>query len=272
MSAIRREGPDGFEIELRALATGGLLDRARRLLDPEDPEITPERVGLALRAVMGRCRQRQVDGGRLVWNDYTVFLALADHETLRPLAASMSEGLLRTLEQERARLGASLVGPLVVRLRCDRDAPLEPGRAFVRARFEPVTATTPAPGELTLRAPELQAGMDKTRRVAEALSAVRLCWLDQRRLLPLGETRLGRPHEGAPPGFLPLLGADAHVNRVQLHLIIEGERVAVHRPPDANPVVVDGAPLAPGAKLALERLPASLALSGGALTLRLERA
>ncbi len=274
MSAVRRvSGQDTFEIDLGQLAAEGLLGRARRLLAAAEDEITPEQVGRAVVAVMRACKQRHVDGRPLVWNAYTIFLSLDDHETLRPLERALHEGLLGAVTQERARLRADMVGPVELRLRCDREAPLARGRLVVRARFEPGRLDEIVAGDLTIRAPEPAAAVEPTRRVAEQSGRLRLRWLDQTQALPLGQTLLlGRPHPSPPAGFVPLLGADSRCNRVQLQIVADAEIVTFTRPPDANPVQVDGALLAPGARLVVQHLPVTVVLSGGALTLRVERA
>lgn len=274
MSAVRpAEGKDTFEVDLGQLATEGLLGRARRLIGSEDTEATPELIGRAVRAVMGRCRQRHVDGRPLVWNVYTIFLSTEDHETLRPLERALSEGLLSALEDERTRLGADVVGPLDVLVRCDRDAALSAGFAVIRAHFEQGRPeASAAPSDQTLRAPEPLDGVEPTRRVAEHEGGLRLSWLDQSVSFPVGQTLLiGRPHPGAPLGFVPLQGADSRVNRVQLQISADADAVTFVRPDDANPVQVDGALISRGARLVVVLLPVTITLSAGALTLRLER-
>lgn len=275
--AIRRlDAPDTFEVELAALAAEGLLGRARRLLgEAEEPEITPEAVGRALRAVMRACRQRDVSGRPLVWNAYTLFLAEDDRDRLRPLEALLTRGLLAAMEEERARLGAGMVGSPALRLLCDPSAPLAPGRIVIRARFEPdrEELPLPRPGELTVRSPEPAPAVEPTRRVPETpAGALRLRWGGAEATLGLGLTRLGRPHPDAPAGFLPLTGADSRVNRVQLALDVAADQVTILRPPEANPVVVDGALIPPGGRLVIQHLPVRVSLSGDALTLVLERA
>lgn len=271
----RRSG-DRFEVDFADLAAEGILGRARRLLGTDEVEVTPEFVGRAVREVMRACRQRHVDGRRIVWNEYVIFLSSEDRERLRPLDGVLTAGLLAAVRQERDRLGADMVGEPVLRIRCDRDAPLQPGTAVIRPRFEPDRRTgADADDEITVRAPEFTPD-EATGRVPEpeAGPRLRLCWLEHSALLAPGRpVRLGRPHPGAPAGdFVALTGADSRINRVQLAISAEDGVLTISRASEGNPVVVDGHLVQPGGKLAITRLPVSIALSGDALTLTLERA
>lgn len=83
---------------------------------------------------------------------------------------------------------------------------------------------------------------------------------------------MGRPHRGAPPGFIGLTGASAKINKKQAWIEVGPGGVTIGRGAGANPVEVNDTPLGRGTQVTVTDFPARLSLSNGELNLVLERA
>jgi hypothetical protein len=270
MNGIRKLGPQAFDVDLGAF--DGFL--ARWFGGPV--AVDPFRVGSALRAVMGACDVRTATGRSLLWNDYRVFLRPADWEGLRALGRRTQEDLASILLEEVHRQNAEIVGVPLIRLLVDEaeggDA-VAAGHVVVRVAFsEPADLAAVPDDGMTIRvgAPGARPAVahvpapsrsDATQRVEEPGPGARLAWPGGQAWAPLGaRVLLGRPHDGAPPGFVPLVGAGATVNKVQAWIEVQRDGVRIGRLSQANPVQVDGRVLQPGGDVDVAR---------GAVVLRL---
>jgi hypothetical protein len=215
-----------------------------------------------------------------------VILARADFGLVRALQGPLERDLGEALAAEAAATGAELVGELRVSVVYDEADELRAGEAVVRVGFV-ATAELRAvdAGELTVRFDAGQLGglMKAVGSVETVIvqdsgaapRAYRLRWPHGEATLALGATFvLGRPHPGAPAGFVSLTGASAKINKQQLWLTpIAGGgggagAVRIGRLASANPVHVGGAALAPGEER-MVTTPAEIALSRGELVLTL---
>lgn len=263
------EAPDRFRVDFAKVPRGrGWKDLLAVGTGRRPVVVDGYAIGQAVVAALGACPFRNAAGAPQVWNEYRVFLARADHDRLRPVEQSLQSELGPMLYQELLRTGATTVGALTVRLLVDDADEVEPGSAMLHARHVPdAQADAAAPGEMTVRVDKLKPPPPPTptQRVGGVVLRTPggdLSLTDGVRYV------LGRAHPEAGADHLALPNAPARVNRRQVSVRVLGERLEVGREPgETNPVVVNGAPLAPGASVEVP-LPAEIVLSGGALTLQ----
>lgn len=271
--SVRKIGPNTFDVDVGAF--DGFLSRWFK----GPVAIDPFRVGAALRAVMRSCDVRTATGRPLLWNDYRVFLRPQDWEGLRALGRRTQEDLGTILLEEVHSQNAEIVGVPTVRLLLDEghgaDA-VAPGHVVVRVAFTEAAELAAIPDDgMTIRvggpvrppaaaspAPVVSSAGDHTQRVEEPGLGARLTWVGGHGWAPLGaRVLLGRPHDGAPPGFVPLVGAGATVNKVQAWIEVQRDGVRIGRMAQGNPVQVDGRVLQPGGELDVPRARLALRLS-----------
>lgn len=274
---VERDGAEQFRVSFAALAHKVVKGHPRGA----PPQIDPYLIARAVAEVMAACTFRSAKGQRLLWNDYRVILARADFALVRALAGPLERDLGEVLAAEAAQSGAELVGELRVSVVYDEGDDLPPGEAVVRVAFAAETKQAEvAAGELTMRfdAGKLggllrAVGAVETVIVNDsgaAPRALRLRWPGGEAALTLGTPYvLGRPHPGAPAGFLSLTGASPKINKQQLALtVLATGAVRLARPATANPVHVAGAALAPGEERVVNA-PVEISLSRGELVLTL---
>jgi hypothetical protein len=266
--------PQVFLVDWSALRTGrNPWKRASKAA------VDPFLVAKAVKGVMRQCPNRTATGGPLVWNDYAVFLDLADWYRIKKLEGTLVRDLGGVVEKELADLKAEMVGPLNVRLLRDESGNVRPGSAVLKVDFiEAERLAAPNPDEMTVRVgrPAARSLTDPpTERVPEFAAdgtRLRVQWERGSTTVPSG-TRvvLGRPHTPASPGFVPLTGAAGKINKRQLWIEAGGGGVIIGRFSQANPVEVAGRLVQQGGQIAVDRFPVQVTLSNGEMKLTIDR-
>jgi hypothetical protein len=260
--AIEANGPDQFRVRFADLA------KTRR---GEPVQIDPFLIAQAIALVMRECTIRSAAGKPLVWNDYRLIMARADHERIRPLTAALERDLQAVLAQEAAARKAELVGALRVTVVADEADELAHAQAVVRTAFVPTAQlSAPRAGELTMRfdawdAPKVPTPGSQTVFVDDR-AAHTLRWAGGHAPLPATTVILGRPHAEAPNNFIALTGAPPTVSKQHVFITLTDSGIKVGRFPKANPVHVNGELVEPGAEVEVA-LPAEISLSRGDLTI-----
>lgn len=279
MNILVRDGAEQFRVHFATLAHKVVKGAPRG----GPVQVDPFLIARAVAEVMAACTFRSAKGRRLLWNEYRVILARADFALVRALQGPLERDLGEALAAEAASTGAELVGELRVSVVADEADELAAGEGVVRVGFVPTAQlAAPVTGELTVRFDAGQlgglmkaVGSSETVIISEVGAAprrYRLRWQHGEATLAFGATFvLGRPHPGAPEGFVALAGASAKINKQQLWIATAPGGVRVGRFDAANPVHVGGEALAPGAELAVTvAAPLQIALSRGELVLTLE--
>lgn len=277
MAAVRNETSDQFRVNL------GELARARR---GAPVQVDPFLIARAIAQVMHACTVRSAAGRPILWNDYRMILARQDFELVRALQGPLERDLSSVLAQEVTARAAELVGELRVTVVFDEADELPAGEAVVRVGFVPTRElAAPRAGELTVRfggwavAGEIAArppgGGADTVFVHDSPSgagdACVLRWPGGEVPLAIGtQVMVGRPHPGAPSGFVALAGAGPKVNKHHFWIAVGHQGIRVGRPAAANPVHVNGQALAAGQELEIA-LPAEISLSRGDLVVTAKR-
>jgi hypothetical protein len=103
-------------------------------------------------------------------------------------------------------------------------------------------------------------------------SGLRVQW-DRGSAMVAGGTRivLGRPHQPASPGFVPLTGAASKINKRHLWIEAGGGGVIIGRFSEANPVEVAGRLVQQGGQIAVDKFPVQVTLSNGEMKLTIDR-
>lgn len=266
--------PSVFQVDWPALKAGrNPWKRARKTA------VDPFLVAKAVKEVMRQCPNRTATGGPLVWNDYSVFLDIADWTRIKKLEGTLVRDLGGVVEKELATLRAEMVGPLNVRLLRDESGNVRPGTAILKADFtETSKMAPPDPAEMTVRVgkPVARSLTDlPTERVPEFTgdgSRLRVQWEKGQARVPSGaRIVLGRPHQPASPGFVPLTGAAGKINKRQLWIEAGGGGVIIGRFSEANPVEVAGRLVQQGGQIAVDSFPVSVSLSNGEMKLTIDR-
>jgi hypothetical protein len=262
VTALTPESPNQFRVRFDAL--GRAEGRASR----ESIVVDPYLIGRAIAEVMRHCNVRSALGRALAWNEYRVILSRVDAESLGPLRVALEGDLEAATALEAEERALELVGEVRVTVVVDESDELRPGVAVIRTAFvSPEPASASAGGLETVRE---DAPAPRRTPIARAVS-YRLAWATGEATLVAGATVfVGRPHPGAPPGFVALEGASARINKQQIALTPGPGSVLVRRLASANPVEVSGEPLAAGAEVAA-KLPATIVLSKGDLLLVVSR-
>jgi hypothetical protein len=273
MAAIRKDGLDQFHVRFAELA------KARR---GEAVQIDPFLIAQAIGLVMRECNVRSALGKPLVWNEYRLILARRDFDLIRPLQGPLERDLKTVLAQEAKTREAELVGDLRVTVVFDEADELATSEGVVRVAFVPTEKlSAPRPGEMTMRldawavsgeiavkpaAPTDTVIVDDTTGSTHAVY-----WAGGSATLPLGQTVVvGRPHAEAPPQFIALTGAGAKVNKQHFWIVASGTSARIGRFAKANPVHVNGQPIAAGEDLEVA-LPAEVSLSRGDFIVTVQR-
>jgi hypothetical protein len=268
--------PSVFQVDWSALKAGrNPWKRAHKAT------VDPFLVAKAVKEVMRQCPNRTATGGPLVWNDYAVFLDIADWTRIKKLEGTLVRDLGGVVEKELAGLKAEMVGPLNVRLLRDESGNVRPGTGVVKADFtEARKMAPPDPSEMTVRIgkPAAPSLTDlPTERVPELAvpnggSGLRVQW-DRGSAMVAGGTRivLGRPHQPASPGFVPLTGAASKINKRHLWIEAGGGGVIIGRFSEANPVEVAGRLVQQGGQIAVDKFPVQVTLSNGEMKLTIDR-
>jgi hypothetical protein len=276
VSILVRDSADQFRVQFAALAHKVVKGAGRGGVVQVDPYL----IARAVSEVMAACTFRSAKGGRLLWNEYRVILARADFALVRALQGPLERDLGQALAAEAAATGAELVGELRVSVVYDEADELRAGEGVVRVGFVPTEQlATEQAGELTVRFDAGQlgglmraVGSVETVIVQDAGGAarsLRLRWPHGEATVALGTTAvLGRPHVGAPAGFVALTGASAKINKQQLWIAPTAAGVRVGRMAAGNPVHVNGAAIAAGEEVLVSG-PLEIALSRGELVLTL---
>jgi hypothetical protein len=266
LGAIRKDSADQFRIAF------GELAKVRR----GDPvQVDPFLIGRAVALVMKECTVRSASGRALLWNDYRVVLARRDFELVRPLQHSLDRDLRAVLVKEATARNAELVGELRVNVVFDEAHELPVGEGVIRALFVPTEKLRA--GEMTVRfdgreiAGEIDAKADTVFVDDSLAGAYTLRWPGGAAPLAIGrDVVVGRPHDGAPASFVALTGATSKVNKQQLRIAVGPTTVRIARLSGANPVHVNGQPIAAGEELEVAA-PAEISLSRGELVATLEK-
>lgn len=265
MAAISKDGIDQFRVRFADLA------RVRR---GEPVHIDPFLIAQAVGLVMRECNVRSALGKPIVWNEYRVILARSDFDAIRPLQALLERDLATVLAHEARAREAELVGELRVTVVFDEADELAAAQGVVRVAFVPTEKLgAPKPGEMTMRLDSFVVSGEIAVRPASPSDTVivgdqtgsgpAVYWAGGSAPLVLGTTVVvGRPHPDAPAHFIALTGAGAKVNKQHLWLAATPTGVRIGRFAKANPVHVNGQPIAAGEDLEVA-LPAEVSLSRG---------
>jgi FhaA, N-terminal domain len=268
--------PSAFQVDWAALKAGrNPWKRAGKIA------VDPFLVAKAVKEVMRLCPNRTATGEPLVWNDYSVFLDIADWTRIKKLEGTLVRDLGGVVEKELAGMKAEMVGPLNVRLLRDESGNVRPGGGVVKADFtEARKLAKPDPTEMTVRIgkPAAPSLTDlPTERVPEMPltdggSALRVKW-ERGSATLTGGTRmvLGRPHQPSSPGFVPLTGAASKINKRHLWIEGGGGGVIIGRFSEANPVEVAGRLVQRGGQIAVDKFPVQVTLSNGEMKLTIDR-
>jgi hypothetical protein len=273
MAAINKEGVDQFRVKFAELA------RVRR---GEQVHVDPYLIAQAIGLVMRECNVRSALAKPIVWNEYRVILARRDFDAIRPLQAPLERDLKTVLAQEARAREAELVGELRVTVVFDEADELSAGEGVVRVGFVPTEKlAAPKPGEMTMRLDSWAVSGEIAVRPASPTDTVIvddqtasnhvLYWQGGSAPVPLGATVVvGRPHDEPPAHFIPLAGAGAKVNKQHFWIAAAPDRLRIGRFAKANPVHVNGQPIAAGEDLEVA-LPAEISLSRGDFVLTVQR-
>lgn len=273
MAAIHKDGLDQFRVRFAELA------RVRR---GESVQIDPYLIAQAIGLVMRECNVRSALGKPLVWNDYRMILSRRDFDLIRPLQAPLERDLKTVLAQEARAREAELVGELRVTVMFDEADELAQAEGVVRVAFVPTEKlAAPRAGEMTMRLDSWAvAGEIAVRPPAPTDTVIVedqtapghvVYWTGGSAALALGTTVvIGRPHAEAPAHFIALTGAGAKVNKQHAWLAATPHALRIGRFAKANPVHVNGQPIAAGEDLEVA-LPAEVSLSRGDFVLTIQR-
>lgn len=277
MAPIRKEGVDQFRVGFAELA---------RVKRGAPVQVDPFLIARAIALVMRECTVRSAAGRPILWNEYRMILARRDFELVRSLQGPLEGDLRGVLAQEAKAREAELVGELRVTVVFDEADELASGQGVVRVAFVPTEQLSIArAGEMTVRldgwavAGEIAARAPKspadTVFVDDATSSAAdrcvLRWSGGEAVLAAGATVVvGRPHPGAPAHFVSLTGAGPKVNKQHLWIAAGASRVRIGRLVNANPVHVNGQPVAASQDIEVA-LPAEVSLSRGELVLTVRR-
>ncbi|HEU4613214.1 MAG TPA: FhaA domain-containing protein [Kofleriaceae bacterium] len=273
MAAISKDGLDQFRVRFAELA------RVRR---GEALQIDPYLIAQAIGLVMRECNVRSALGKPLVWNEYRMILARRDFDLIRPLQAPLERDLKTVLAHEARAREAELVGDLRVTVVFDEADELAQAEGVVRVAFVPTEKlAAPRPGEMTMRLDSWAVAGEIAVRPAAPTDTVIVedqtapghvvYWVGGSAPLALGTTVvIGRPHPDAPAHFIALTGAGAKVNKQHAWLAATPQALRIGRFAKANPVHVNGQPIAAGEDLEVA-LPAEVSLSRGDFVLTIQR-
>jgi hypothetical protein len=274
MAPLSKEGLDQFRIRFAELA------RARR---GQPVHVDPFLIAQTIALVMRECAVRSVTGQPMVWNEYRMVLARRDFDLVRPFQAALERDLKAVLAQEAQAREAELVGDLRVSVVFDEADELPLGEGVVRVAFVPTERlAAPRPGEMTMRldgwalAGEIAARGPKSPADTvfigdSSTPAYALRWAGGEAKLDSGATTVvGRPHLDPPAHFIALSGAGAKVNKQHFWIAASPTTIRIGRFAKANPVHVNGQPVAAGEETEAV-LPAEISLSLGDLVLSLKR-
>ena len=276
MPPVRKESVDQFRVAF------GEIAKAKR---GEIVQVDPFLIARAVALVMRECTVRSAAGRSILWNEYRVVLARQDFDLVRSLQGPLEQDLQQVLAQEAKAREADLVGPLRITVVFDEGDELPAGQGVVRVGFVPAERLVqPRAGEMTVRldgfavAGEIAARAPKaspdTVFVDDSAGAGDRCvlqWSGGEVRLDVGATvMVGRPHPEAPPNFVALTGAGAKVNKQHFWIALGTSSVRIGRLAGANPVHVNGTPVAASAETEAT-LPAEISLSRGDLILTVRR-
>ena len=280
MAAIRKDSVDQFRVAFAELV---------KVKRGEVVQVDPFMIARAIALVMRECTMRSAAGRSLLWNEYRMILARQDFDLVRSLQGPLEDDLQQVLTQEAKAREADLVGALRITVVFDEADELPRGQGVVRVGFVPTERlVAPRAGEMTVRldgwavAGEIAARAPKppadTMFVDDSAGVggvggdrCMLQWAGGEARLDLGVTVVvGRPHPEAPANFVALTGAGAKVNKQQFWIALGTSGVRVGRLANANPVHVNGQPVAVSQELEAA-LPAEISLSRGDLVLTVRR-
>jgi len=276
MPPVRKDSVDQFRVAF------GEIAKAKR---GEIVQVDPFLIARAVALVMRECTVRSAAGRSILWNEYRVVLARQDFDLVRSLQGPLEQDLQQVLAQEAKAREADLVGPLRITVVFDEGDELPAGQGVVRVGFVPAERLVqPRAGEMTVRldgfavAGEIAARAPKaspdTVFVDDSAGAGDRCvlqWSGGEVRLDVGATvMVGRPHPEAPPNFVALTGAGAKVNKQHFWIAFGTSSVRIGRLAGANPVHVNGTPVAAAAETEAT-LPAEISLSRGDLVLTVRR-
>lgn len=260
--------PDVFVVDFARArrtrkATFGQVLESAFVRTPVPVVVDGHAIGQAICRVMDACTFADVQGRAWLWNEYCVFLSREDHDRLRDVEDMLSHDLLALLNEEVLRRDARMPDGFLVRLLVDESNDVKPGRGVVRVRHRKDTGAAPTvAGEITMRSDRLP-GPVRDASPTERGVGPRLVSAGGTVAVEEGrECVLGRADPSAGGGHVALPGATGKVSRRHVRVHVEGESVRVRREAGANPVQVDGAPLAEGEEVSTS-LPVELVLSNG---------
>lgn len=280
MAPIRKAGVGQFRVGFAELA---------RVKRGEPVQVDPFLIARAIALVMRECTVRSAAGRPILWNEYRMILARRDFELVRSLQGSLERDLRDVLAQDAKARAAELAGELRVTVVFDEADELPAAQGVVRVAFVPTEQLAMAragemtvrldgwavAGEIAARAARVPGPPAETVFVDDSTSSVAdrclLRWPGgEAPLAPGAKVVVGRPHPDAPAHFISLTGAGAKVNKQHLWIAAGTSRVRIGRLANANPVHVNGQPVAASQEVEVA-LPAEISLSRGDLVLTVRR-
>ena len=282
MPGITRDEKDIETFRVDWAAIHGGLNPWKRT---EKVVVDPFLVAKAVKAVMGQCPHQTATGKPLVWNEYKVFLDLADWERIKKLESTLLRDLGEVVEKHLKKLKAEMVGGLTVRLLRDEGGTVRPGNAVIKVDFAETSSEAPLDAsEMTVRIGGAVAKSltDLTQRVPESFvgafvnpaaeERLKVVWSGGEATIRGGSrVVLGRPHGATAAGFVPLEGATSKINKRQLWIEASEDGALIGRISDANPVEVKGRLVQAGGQISIDAFPAEISLSNGEMKLTVER-
>ncbi len=266
MAPVRKDTVDQFRVAF------GELAKVKR---GDVVQVDPFLIARAIALVMRECTVRSAAGRSILWNEYRVVLARQDFDLVRSLQGPLEKDLQQVLTQEAKAREADLVGELRVTVVFDEADELPVGQGVVRVGFVPTERlVVPRAGEMTVRLDGWAVAGEIDTMFVDDTGGGERCTLEwpggEARLEPGVTVMVGRPHPEAPARFIALTGAGAKVNKQHFWIALGTVGVRVGRLAAANPVHVNGQPVAASQEIEAA-LPVEISLSRGDLLLTVRR-
>ncbi len=285
MPAVIQTGKRTFEVDFLALKQQTRpWYRRWRAVDPETLELDPKLVLDALTEVMKHCDMADSDG-RLVWNEFLIFLTPDDHDDFAYLGRRLEAQCGEHLGKVARRLRAKPIGDFVLRLVSDEGEEVLPHHGIVHTACKDnpdLDLADPLDGEYTVRArqrplapPPATPPAPSAPAVATAPSVIPegplpglvLHTEDRQHSFALGKGVLwtvGREH--TPPPSANHVGIPVDTTTVsrqafRIEVLETGAMITRPEHDTANALQVNGEMVAKGRQMHVDRFPAEILLT-----------
>lgn len=209
-------------------------------------------VAAVLRDGMDATNQRDANGRTILANAFRLVLHPDDFEELMRLRRLLQDQIGPVLVSHAATRRALLVDAPVATFVPDESGTLTRGKASLTCEIKDAPASGQAGREVTMRFAAVDpSGGPTTTRVTDGPVAALLSWTGGQQTLHQGiRYAFGRPHDGAPSGFISLTGAPDVVSRTHAWVEVGAAGIRIGRI-GQNPVRVENRPLAHGGDIEL---------------------